>query len=109
MLNPIVEACLKTCGECAVACLSCAAACLLEDDPKPMVRCIALDLECADICQLAVASMARGGEHMKAICALCAQACRSCATECGKHDMDHCKRCAEACKRCADACQAMAQ
>ena len=109
MLTPSEEACLKTCSECAVACLSCAAACLQEYDPKPMVRCVTMDLECADICQLAVASMARGGEQRKAICALCTQACRSCAAECGIHDMDHCKRCAEACLRCADVCEAMAQ
>ena len=108
MPNPIKEACLQACNECAVACLQCATACLQEADPKPMAGCIALDLECADICQLAAASIARGGEHMQAICALCAQACSSCATECGKHNMDHCKRCAEACKRCADACRAMA-
>ena len=108
MPNPIKEACLQACNECAVACLRCATACLQEADPKPMARCIALDLECAAICQLAVASIARGGEHMQAICSLCAQACRGCATECGKHNMDHCRRCAEACKRCADACLAMA-
>ena len=108
MLNEIEEACLRTCNDCATECLKCAAACLHEADSKPMARCIALDLECADLCQLAAASIARGGEHMHAICALCAQACRSCATECDKHDMDHCKRCAEACERCADACLAMA-
>lgn len=108
LLNSIEKACIEACNECAVACLQCATACLQEADPKPMVRCIALDLECAAICQLAASSIARGGEHMKAICALCAQACSGCATECGKHDMDHCKRCAEKCKRCAAACLAMA-
>ena len=45
------------CHECAVACLQCATACLKEPDPKAMARCVALDLECADICQLAVASI----------------------------------------------------
>ena len=108
MTNQIEDACMRACNDCAVACLQCAMACLHEADPKPMARCIALDLECADICRLAVASMARGGEHMKAICALCAIACLGCAAECGKHNMDHCKHCAEACKRCAEACLAMA-
>ena len=107
MSSQIEEACLQACNECAAACLHCATACLQEADPKPMTRCIALDLECADMCQLAAASIARGGEHMKAICALCAEVCRSCATVCGTHDMGHCKRCAEACKRCADACLTM--
>lgn len=108
MANPVEEACLRACNECAAACLQCAMACLAEADPKPMARCIALDLECADICRLAAASMARGGEHMQAICALCANACRGCDAECSKHSMDHCKRCAEACERCAEACLAMA-
>ena len=108
MPNPIEDACLRACNDCAAACLMCATACLAEADPRPMVRCIALDLECADICRLAAASIARGGAHMRAICALCAQACRSCAAECDKHSMDHCQRCAESCSRCADACLAMA-
>jgi len=108
MLNPIEEACVRACQECATACLQCATACLQEAEPKPMARCIALDLECADICALAAASMARGGEHMQAICALCATACSGCAAECKKHSMDHCKRCAQACERCAQACLAMA-
>jgi hypothetical protein len=106
--NPTHDACLNACNDCAAACLQCAAACLQEANPKPMARCIALDLECADICRLAAASMARGGEHMLAICALCAEACQGCAAECGKHSMAHCKRCAETCKRCADACAAVA-
>ena len=108
MPNEIEEAGLRACNDCATECLKCATACLHEADSRPMARCIALDLECADLCQLAAASIARGGEHVHAICALCAKACRSCATECDKHDMDHCKRCAEACERCADACLAMA-
>lgn len=107
MLSANEEACLRACHECAVACLRCATACLQEPDPKPMARCIALDLECADICRLAVASIARGDEHLNATCTLCAQVCSRCAAECGKHDMDHCQRCAEACRRCADACVAM--
>jgi hypothetical protein len=104
MPSPHEEACLRACHECAVACLQCATACLKEPDPKAMARCVALDLECADICQLAVASIARGDENVKAICTLCAQACSRCAAECGKHDMNHCRHCAAACKRCADAC-----
>jgi len=108
MLNRIEEECLRACNECAAACLQCVTACLQEADPKKMARCIALDLECADICRLAAGSMARGGEHMRDICALCAKACLGCAAECNKHSMDHCKRCAESCERCAEACLAMA-
>ncbi len=95
--------CLRACNECAAACLQCATACLQEDNPKSMARCIALDLECAEICRLAASSIAMSGAQKNAVCALCATACEACAAECGKHSMDHCQKCAEACKRCADA------
>ena len=107
MLSQLEIDCLRACNECAAACLQCASACLQEDDPKMMTRCIALDLECADVCQLAAASIARGGESRSAICALCADVCKTCGTECAKHSMDHCRKCAEACNRCVEACRAM--
>ena len=108
MLNQQTQNCLTALYECSTACLQCAAACIKETDPKMMAACIAHDLECADICRLAAASIARDGAHAKAICALCAKACLACAEECGKHQFDHCQQCAEACKRCATACLAMA-
>ncbi len=108
MLSQIEKECLLACNECAAACLQCASACLKEEDPKAMVRCIELDMECADVCRLAAASIARGDDHVKAVCALCAQVCKTCATECAKHAMAHCQRCAEACQRCAVACTSMA-
>ncbi|OYU46394.1 MAG: hypothetical protein CFE44_02345 [Burkholderiales bacterium PBB4] len=49
-----------------------------EDQSKTMAHCIALDLECADICSLAAASIAPGGEHMNVIDALRAKACEAC-------------------------------
>lgn len=109
MLGQIEKECLLACNECAAACLECASACMKEEDSKAMIRCIALDLECADVCRLAAASIARGDDHVKAACSLCAQVCQACATECAKHAMDHCQRCAEACQRCADACTTMAR
>jgi len=109
MLNQAEEVCLRACNEFAAACLQCSTACLQEADPKPMAPCIALDLECVDICRLAAASIARGGEHMQALCALCADVCRGCAAECSKHSMDHCKRCAEAWRRWGEDGLAMAR
>lgn len=108
MLNQSENECLIECNACAAACLQCASDCIGEEDPKSMARCIKLDLECADICRLAAASIARGDDNMKAVCSLCADACETCGTECAKHPMDHCQRCAEACKRCAAACRNMA-
>ena len=60
MLNQKQNECLRACNECSAACLQCASACLEEEHPKPMTRCIALDMECADIFCHAAASIARG-------------------------------------------------
>jgi hypothetical protein len=96
--------------QCAVECNHCATACLQEQDVKMMARCIALDLDCAAICELAAAAMARGSENAQSICALCADICEACGEECAKHSaMEHCQRCAEACRRCADECRRMEQ
>lgn len=109
MLNEIQDECLQACNDCAAACLACATACLSESDPKAMARCISLDMECADSCQQAARSIARGDEHMKAVCALCADICRSCGGECAAHQMDHCQECAKACARCVEACGRLIQ
>ena len=101
-------ACIEACNACAITCNHCASACLQEDNVKMMVRCIALDMDCAALCHLAAAAMARGSEHAKAICALCAEVCQSCGDECAKHDHDHCQQCARDCHACAKACRAMA-
>lgn len=75
-----------------------------------LARCIALDIDCAAICQLAAAAMARGSECAQQICALCADICEACGDECAKHTaMQHCQACAQACQRCADECRRMGQ
>ena len=109
MAHQQFQSCIDACNECAVTCNHCASACLQERDVQSMARCIALDMECADICRLAVSSMARRDEHMQAICALCADICQACGDECAKHPMDHCRECADACRRCADECRRMGQ
>ena len=100
--------CIDACQSCATACNQCFAACLKEDDVKMMARCIALDADCAAMCTLAANAMARGSDHAKAICRLCAEICQACGDECAKHHADHCKACAAACHACAKECKAMA-
>ncbi|MGJ7497382.1 four-helix bundle copper-binding protein [Variovorax sp. RT4R15] len=51
--------CIDVCNACATACNHCAASCLREDDVQMMAKCIALDIDCTAICQLAAAAMAR--------------------------------------------------
>ena len=103
------ETCIQACNACAAACDHCAASCLREPEPKAMARCIALDIDCAQICRLASSYMSRTSELSAVICAACAEICDTCAAECEKHDMAHCRECAEACRRCADECRRMAQ
>lgn len=98
------QAAIDACNQCAAACDHCAASCLHEDDVKSMTRCIALDMDCAQLCRLAAGAMARGSEHASAICKLCAELCEACAEECGRHAMEHCQQCAAACRDCAAAC-----
>jgi len=71
------ETCIKACNDCADACDMCASACLQEDDVKMMARCIALDIDCAQLCRAAAAMMARGSEAAKAVCAACAAICQA--------------------------------
>jgi hypothetical protein len=73
-----------------------------------MARCIELDMDCAQICRLAAAYMARGSENAAELCRVCAQICRTCAEECKNHSADHCQHCAETCLACAEQCEKMA-
>ncbi|HVL10618.1 MAG TPA: four-helix bundle copper-binding protein [Burkholderiaceae bacterium] len=99
------QSCVEACQRCALACDHCAASCLQETDPKAMARCIALDIDCAEICRLATAAMARDSEFAAAICATCAEICDECGDECARHQASHCQECAQACRTCADECR----
>jgi hypothetical protein len=100
------ESCIKACYECGEACNHCAASCLQEQDVKMMARCIALDMDCAEICALAAAVMSRASESSRAVCTTCAG--EKCGQECAKHQMEHCQQCAASCRRCAEECRKMA-
>ncbi len=103
--NPQLIAALNNC---AAECNHCATACLDEQDVKMLARCIKLDIDCADICSLTAALIARGSEHGSHLLKECAEVCNACADECEKHaamGMEHCRACAEACRTCADACR----
>src|SRR5690625_3651991 len=101
MAHEKYQSCIDACYQCAAACDHCATACLGEDDVKMMAHCIALDIDCAAICRVAAASMARGSQFAQQICEVCGE-------ECAKHQANHCQECAQACKRCAEECRRMA-
>lgn len=108
MNHSFAQACIEACNTCAVMCERCAAACLHEQDVGAMAHCIALDLDCAQICRTSAAFMARDSRHAADLCALCADLCDDCGEECASHSMDHCRDCAQACRACAEACRQMA-
>jgi hypothetical protein len=108
MAHEHFKSCIDACNDCALACDYCATACLKEPDVAKMARCIQLDIDCAELCRLAVGYMARGSELAADICELCAQVCEACGKECAKFPMAHCQECAKACRRCAEECRRMA-
>jgi hypothetical protein len=102
--------------QCATTCTSCADSCLGEEDVASQVKCIRLDLDCADICTTTARVLSRQVEYdanvTRAQLEACIAACKACGDECeshGEHGMDHCRVCAEACRRCEDACRELLQ
>jgi hypothetical protein len=70
---------------------------------------IALCTDCAEVCRLCAAMLARGGEFAQALCTLCALVCDACARQCSTHDAEHCQICAGACIASTLACRDMVE
>ncbi len=103
--------CIRACFDCDQACTACADACLGEGNLEMLLRCIRLDLDCADVCEATGRILSRQAatdpQMLRAVLEACARACRLCGDECeqhGHHGMQHCATCAEACRRCEQAC-----
>lgn len=110
---PGVLECIRACLDCAQACVACADACIGEEDPKRLARCIGLNQDCANVCEVTAKVFTRQtapDEHLRrALLQACIVACHACAEECGKHakGMRHCHICAEACRACEKACEGL--
>ena len=102
---------------CSAICNSCADACIAEmkggadsSGSMDMSQCIRLCLDCSDVCQTtARVAMRRTGHDrqlIRAMLAVCIEACVRCGEECAGHDNAHCRRCAQMCRECADDCRA---
>ncbi len=107
---PLIQ-CIETCILASQACSSCADACLGEDDPKALVRCVRLNLDCADVC-ISTSRMLSRHQHadptlLAQQVALCAVATALCAAECERHasEHEHCRVCAEMCRNCERLCR----
>jgi hypothetical protein len=94
--------------DCAQTCTACANACLGEPMVQDLVRCIRLNLHCADLCDTTgrLISRQENPEVARAILKACVLVCHLCAEECARHaSMEHCRVCAEACRHCEQVCQ----
>jgi hypothetical protein len=101
--------CVSECLGCAATCTGCADAGLGEEDVQRVVRCIRLNLDCADACDAAGRILTRQTASdlgvLRAAIQACAAACRECGEECERHaeHHEHCRVCARACRRCEQA------
>ena len=102
-MNEQMRSCIDACYACAIACDECAVSCLKEEDFPHLARCIQLDMDCADMCRLAMAYMGRDSELINLVCYTCAEICDACAEECAHHNTI--KACEDACRRCAQECR----
>ena len=108
-----VAAAIDACLGCFQACTTCADADLAEDDVNEMRTCIALCLNCADVCQVTARVLSRPAhwEHFVAhrLLQACVRTCTSSAEECAKHAEHHrhCAICEKVCRVCIQACSAL--
>jgi hypothetical protein len=113
--KPVVEAdvlgpCIDACHDCAQSCTACADACLAEQELPTLVRCVRLNLDCADVCGTTGNVLSRQTAFeptlARAVVQACIDACRTCGEECERHaeHMEQCRVCAESCRSCEQAC-----
>ena len=80
-----------------------------------LVRCIRLNLDCADVCratsQVLTRQTATEPALWRDLVNACSTACVVCAEECERHaDMhEHCRICAEHCRECVQVCDSLLQ
>jgi len=104
---------IDACFDCAQVCTACADACLGEEMVAELRRCIRLDLDCADVCEVTGWALSRQTETdeqaLRRLLEACADSCRACAEECERHaEMhEHCRVCADACRECEQSCRAL--
>jgi hypothetical protein len=108
-----VVAAIDTCLNCVQSCTSCANADLAEPDVEEMRACIALCIDCADVCGLVARILSRPvrSDHVAVhrLLEACVRECTLCAEECARHAEHHrhCAICAETCRACEVACRAL--
>jgi hypothetical protein len=108
-----VAAAIDACLNCVQSCTSCADADLAEPDVAEMRACIALCIDCADVCELVARVLSRPSRSdlvvVHRLLEACVRECTLCAEECARHAEHHrhCAICAETCRACQVACRAL--
>lgn len=108
-----VAAAIDACLNCVQSCTSCADADLVEPDVEDMRDCVALDRNCADVCQLSARLLSRPAHWdsfvIHRVLQACVRVCDNCAEECARHAAHHrhCAICERACRACVEACSAL--
>jgi len=108
-----VAAAIDACLSCVQVCTTCADADLAEEDVDELRTCIALDLRCADVCDLTARVLSRPAHWdqfvVHRLLQACVRTCTSCADECARHAAHHrhCAICEKSCRACAHACNAL--
>jgi hypothetical protein len=105
LLTTAIDACAAT----AQACTACADASLNEDDVAELSRCVALCVNCADLCTVSVRVLSRRAREdtflLARLLQACVRACEASAAECARHAAHHrqCAVCETACRSCEEA------
>jgi hypothetical protein len=108
-----VAAAIDACLDCAQACFSDADADLAEPDVAEMRICIALCVNCADLCDVTARILSRPAQWDRFVVdhllRACVRICTTCAEECARHadDHRHCALCEKTCRACIEACSAL--
>lgn len=94
---------LRAVNECVVAAQQCSAHCLVafQEGDTTLADCAKKVNEMLPICKAFSYQLAANSPYVKALSAICMQACEDCEKECRVHEDKHleCKDCAEACAR----------
>jgi hypothetical protein len=105
-----VAAAIDACLNCVQACTSCADSDLAEEGIDELRTCVALDQNCADVCDVTARVLSRPAhwDHfvVHRLLQACVRACTTCAEDCTRHGDHHryCAICAKACRACEAAC-----
>lgn len=104
--------CIDACATCGLSCIACADACDGETRYlSTLRRCVRLNLDCADICEVTARVLSRqlaaDADVLRAQIEACSVACAACAEECESHadTHEHCRACAAACRACEEHCR----